>query len=129
MPADLAPFDATPDVPNAPVLASVGLFYPTITAFYNEIVARRFSGEIDYGVLWNFHVGGPTWHLSYIARTGELYIRRHDNTDVVVVAVCAGKQACETALDGWADICGADGSMHWLANRLGPIRLPAQRRR
>lgn len=111
-----------PRHPDTP-LNSAGRVYRDLEAFYAENPARRWSGEIDYGVLWRLGrpPGSAEWRISYVARTGELYVTPSAAaTPVVVAAVFAGVDECEQTLDGWADACGGPGSLTFLERCIGP---------
>lgn len=42
--------------------------------FYSADPARRMSGEADYGVMWTIApLTWPTWRVSYVRDTGEVY--------------------------------------------------------
>jgi hypothetical protein len=58
-----------------------------------------------------------------VAQTGEVYLMQHEGTPgggrVDVVASAATLEEIEQRLDGWRDVVGDWGSVHWLRDRLG----------
>ena len=99
--------------------------YASIEEFYSKNEARRRSGEADYGVWWTNGPRWPTWRVSYVRDTGEVY----------AVALNAGPGGVEILgtvppdagpyyyrtldklLDGWAEEGGRPIS--WVRERLG----------
>ena len=71
---------------------------------------------------------GDDWHAprfraAWVAQTGELYLMQHEGTPgggrVDVVATASSLEEMESRLDGWRDVVGEWGSVHWLRERLG----------
>jgi hypothetical protein len=123
-------------------LLAAGPYYPSLKAFYDERPdERRLSGEADYGVHWR--IGGqhwPTWRVSYIEKTGELYALCQHGLDcpVVVLGVVppddpaddpgrAGGRGryyftLDKILDGWADPDISGHDLAWIERKLASAR-------
>ncbi len=118
--------------------------YPTIEAYYDAHEPARISAESDYGVWWRDDDGG-LWRVSYVHNTGHVYaicqtsggartqilriggenmisVCANDGDRAGPVVIIATLEACaETALEGWADVCGGQGSLRWVFERLAPV--------
>ena len=56
--------------------------FQNMEEFYANNEARRRSGEADYGVWWRTeHSIYPKYRISYIQKTGEIYILEQKNND------------------------------------------------
>lgn len=66
---------------------------------------RRRSPEVDFGVWWTRRDGlaEPTWRISWIEQTGELYAVRNDaRLDAhIMIGVFRERIDVEDALQGW----------------------------
>lgn len=98
--------------------------YPNIEAFYSEDEARRRSGESDYGVWWTNEQRWPTWRVSYVQATGEVYaVQLQGMGRVEVLGVVPPDQeeiyyrTLDKLLAGWSEE-GAR-SISWVRERLG----------
>ena len=102
------------------------MIYPNIEAFYSEDERRRRSGECDYGVWWRGDVSIPTYRISYVQATGEVYAIQltsgYDAAEVLaVIAPDEGDiyyRTLDRILEGWPDQCGEIGSLSWVRERL-----------
>ncbi len=69
---------------------------------------RKFSGELDFGVHWEMAMkrkGFPTWRVSWIEKTGELYAVRLDTLDeFFILGKYPTREEVENAMSGWADM-------------------------
>lgn len=100
--------------------------YNNIEAFYKENEERRRSGEADYGVWWTAPgLNWPTWRVSYIQKTGEVYaIELKDNGMVGLLGIVPPDdgeiyyQSLDRILEGWADAICHPGSLTWVRNKL-----------
>ena len=105
--------------------------YLSLGAFYAADKRRDISREHDLGLWWlgdDWHA--PRFRAAWVAQTGELYLMQHEGTPgggrVDVVATASSLEEIESRLDGWRDVVGDWGSVHWLRERLG---LPETGRR
>jgi len=107
---------------EAPMAATTT--YLSLGAFYADDKRRDISREHDLGLWWL----GDDWHqprfrAAWVAQTGELYLMQHEGTPgggrVDIVASAATLEDVEARLDGWRDVVGEWGSVHWLRTRLG----------
>lgn len=103
---------------------------PTLAEFYRSD-ARRLSPEADYGVHWRDGAAyWPTWRVSYIRATGEIYAVKQGGSDTSVVRVLgvvpvdktAGVGDCwyqtlERLLDGWATL-DHGWQLSWITKRI-----------
>jgi hypothetical protein len=111
--------------------------YDSLRAFYDDRPERRASGEADYGVHWL--VGGqhwPSWRVSYVQATGELYAVSLHGLDcpVVVLGVVPPDDPADDPnpgasrgryyftldgiLDGWADPDVSGHDLAWIVRKL-----------
>lgn len=61
--------------------------FVSMDEFYSAVVARRRSPETDFGVLWLAEGRSfPTWRISYVDLTGELYAVQGTATVTIVGA-------------------------------------------
>lgn len=95
-------------------------FFRNIDAYYAQDDRRRFSGEVDFGVIWREgDEPWPNYRVSWIEATGDIY------------AVCFGgpnkrriehlgnverRDAIEALLEGWAEI--EPPTLDWVRERL-----------
>jgi len=98
--------------------------YLSLGAFYAADKRRDISREHDLGLWWlgdDWHA--PRFRAAWVAETGELYLMQHEGTAgggrVDVVATAASLEEMEGRLNGWRDVVGEWGSVHWLRERLG----------
>jgi hypothetical protein len=99
--------------------------YLSLGAFYGADKRRDISREHDVGLWWlgdDWHA--PRFRAAWVAQTGELYLMQHEGTPgggrVDVVGSAATLEEIEARLEGWRDVVGEWGSVHWLLDRLGP---------
>jgi hypothetical protein len=100
--------------------------YLGIEQFYDEDWTRRATGETDYGVWWREqHRPSPTWRVSYIQGTGEVYANQlGGNRWVEVLGVVPPDegenyhQTLDQLLEGWSDVCGQPGSLDWVREKV-----------
>ena len=128
-------------------MPDTGTQFPSIDALYDAFPEARHSTESDYGVWWKDDDGG-NWRVTYIHATGHLYAAylggtasKHakfmGQTMLVVSAgsdrgpvVILGKthpftddrvgaaDPMEEVLEGWAEVCGQQGSLSWVIDRI-----------
>jgi hypothetical protein len=113
---------------EAPMAATTT--YLSLGAFYAD-KRRDISREHDLGLWWlgdDWHA--PRFRAAWVAQTGELYLMQHEGTTgggrVDVVATASSLEEMETRLDGWRDVVGEWGSVHWLRQRLGLPEIDAE---
>jgi hypothetical protein len=113
---------------EAPMAATTT--YLSLGAFYAANKRRDISREHDLGLWWlgdDWHA--PRFRAAWVAQTGELYLMQHEGTTgggrVDVVATASSLEEMERRLDGWRDVVGEWGSVHWLRDRLG-LSSPAE---
>src|ERR1700680_4531503 len=100
--------------------------YRSLSNFYAGDRRRIPSDELDVGLWWREHAGGPLHRAAWVKDTGELYLVRlgppeHGGGDVEVLANVADRALLESALSGWREQCGRPHSLQWL--RLRALRL------
>jgi hypothetical protein len=102
----------------------------TLEEFYRSN-ARRLSDEADYGVHWrDGAIYWPTWRVSYVRDTGEIYATKQGGSETSVVRVLGVVPADETAdgggcwyqtlerlLEGWATL-DHDWKLSWVVGKL-----------
>ena len=98
--------------------------YLSLGAFYSADRRRAVSRERDLGLWWRGDGPlSPTYRAAFVENTGELYLMQHEGTTgggrVDVVATASSLEEMEGRLDGWRDVVGEWGSVHWLRERLG----------
>jgi hypothetical protein len=117
--------------------------FSSIDLFYELDERRRGSMEVDYGVWWRW--ANDTYRITWVAETGELIavrlgplraqrmiqIAAHAFVDILaggepmqvyVLAVIDDRDQVERALEGWAEVCGEQGSLGWVAERVRGLR-------
>ena len=96
-----------------------------IEEFYDQDPRRRASDEIEFGREWSEN--GLRFEVAWIADTGEVYVmaepssRREISTESVtveVLAVIEGRDAINSALDGWREAMSKPGSLAWVRERV-----------
>jgi transcriptional regulator with XRE-family HTH domain len=128
-----------PDGPDYPKEMPVCALFPDlVTMLRNRRVTQRDDGSFaedsfDFGVWWRDRRGG-VFRLTWIgprmrdepSLAGELYLvrlDRGDTRDVELLCVIppvdgdAPDENVERILDGWGDVCGAEGSVLWVRDR------------
>lgn len=91
--------------------------YTDLEAFYEDDMRRVYSGEVDFGVQWRGAASFPSYQLSWVVNTGELYLQELRGMSagrVVVISVIEGRDELEHSLKGWETACGPTGSLQWL---------------
>jgi hypothetical protein len=96
--------------------------YLSLGAFYASDPARRGSRERDVGLFWR-SLDGPTYRAAWVRDTGELYLFQHalgarGGGSVHLLAQRMSEAELERRLAGWQDVCGREGSLEWLLDRL-----------
>lgn len=92
-----------------------------IDAFYAEDTRRRFSGEVDYGVMWtDGEMNWPQYRVTWVEQTGEFYAIRLGGVNAGEVELLgkiqAGREGAERALKGWAEV--EPMTLDWVRGRL-----------
>jgi hypothetical protein len=99
----------------------------TLQEFYDaDITGRALSAEADYGVHWRFGGKWPTWRVSYIRNTGEIYaVKLNGETEVRILGQWPADQTDEPGgwyktldviLYGWAEV--PHRQLSWVKARL-----------
>ena len=108
--------------------------YLSLGAFYAADKRRDISREHDLGLWWlgdDWHA--PRFRAAWVDQTGELYLMQHEGTPgggrVDVVATASSLEEIEDRLDGWRDVVGEWGSVHWLRLTASACRTRARSRR
>jgi hypothetical protein len=96
--------------------------YLSLGAFYASDPARRHSRERDVGLFWRSRQG-PTYRAAWVRDTGELYLFQHalggrGGGSVHLLAPPLSERELERRLVGWEDVCGREGSLEWLLERM-----------
>lgn len=99
---------------------------------------RKISPEADYGLYWRDHRSWPTWRVSYVGNTGEIYaVQLQGDGRVEILGVVEPDcdpyapddglyyRTLEGILDGWADECGREDSLDWCRVKLTEHRPAA----
>jgi hypothetical protein len=108
--------------------------YLSLGAFYASDPARRHSRERDIGLFWRSRQG-PTYRAAWVRDTRELYLFQHalgarGGGSVHLLAPPLSEPELERRLLGWQDVCGREGSLEWLLERMsGEPRDPRPARR
>jgi hypothetical protein len=97
--------------------------YLSPAAFYVARPERRASRERDLGLFWRSQ-RGPSFRAAWVRDTGELYLVQHGlggrgGGSVLLLADDLSEEELDERLAGWADVCGAPGSLDWLLERIG----------
>lgn len=90
----------------------------TIDEFYQESEKRQRSAELDFGVWWRRKAAWPTYRVTYVEDTGEVYASGSDGSFEILGIIEGGRGAAERVLEGWADQCGPQDSLDWVIQRL-----------
>lgn len=106
-------------------LQQTGLFtsdlaYPrsqTIKEFFADKRRMR-SRELDFGVWWRDGRNYPTYRVSWIADTGEVYALDQTEQRVELLGKAGTEADIEQKLDGWAGICGLMQSLQWVRDKI-----------
>lgn len=101
-------------------LFTADLAYPrsqTIKEFFADKTRMR-SREVDFGVWWRDGRNYPTYRVSWIADTGEVYALDQTEQRVELLGKVATEAEVEQKLDGWGGICGLMQSLQWVRDRL-----------
>lgn len=78
---------------------------------------RRRSPEVDFGVWWRDGIYYPTYRVSWIELTGELYAFNQMTNKVEVLGKVKGREAIEKKMKGWVNACGKINSLDWIRRR------------
>ena len=97
-----------------------------IEQFYDQDPRRRASDEIEFGREWT--EDARRFEISWVADTGELYVmaepysRRHEisteSVTVEILGVIDGRDAINSALDGWREAMAKPNSLAWVRERV-----------
>lgn len=85
--------------------------------FY-KVDERKRSPELDFGVWWRKGTNYPTYRVSWVENTGEVYAVNLQNDDVDILGKVEGRDQVEAALEGWPEYCGPLFGFDWLKGRL-----------
>jgi hypothetical protein len=85
--------------------------------FYKNKIRLK-SREIDFGVWWRDGKIHPTYRLTYIVKTGELYIFNQIDNSFKILAVIPLKYDIEKILKNWAKVCGDIHSLSWVRKQI-----------
>jgi hypothetical protein len=96
--------------------------YLSLGAFYASDPARRGSRERDVGLFWRSR-NGPSFRAAWVRDTGELYLFQHalggrGGGSVHLLSPRLDEAELERRLAGWSDVCGREGSLEWLLERM-----------
>jgi hypothetical protein len=96
--------------------------YLSLGAFYASDPARRHSRERDVGLFWRSRQG-PTYRAAWVRDTSELYLFQHalggrGGGSVHLLALPLTERELDRRLAGWEDVCGREGSLEWLLERM-----------
>lgn len=95
---------------------------------------RERSPELDFGVHWRDGRNWPTYRVSWIQDTGEVYAYENNSGKIEILGTVksditldelhkAGKNyrdlRVEQLLKDWADHCGEINGLQWVRNQLG----------
>ncbi len=75
-------------------------------AEFNADPQRARSGECDYGAWWTPTANlteFPRYSISWIMKTGELYIWNTRDDSYQVIAIVPTERAADVLMEGWAD--------------------------
>lgn len=92
---------------------------------FSADIRRKHSPEVDYGVWWRDGQAYPTYRVSFIVDTGELYAIDVNEKSVEILAIFtefglekyddeARKKFVESVMAGWAEKCGDIDSLEWV---------------
>lgn len=96
--------------------------YPAPAGFYAADRRRRASREVDIGLWWRGDPGTPTFRAAWVEETGEIYLVQHgpwrNAGRVTVLGRIRDRAALGRRMAGWREVCGREGSLRWLRQRL-----------
>lgn len=89
-------------------------------AKFYEDERRARSREIDFGVWWRDGSNLPTYRVSWIETTGEIYAIEQGtkNAHVEILGVITNETEVESRLEGWTQACGRINSLSWVRRRI-----------
>ena len=95
----------------------------TLQEFYALDPQRAGSREVKYGTFWRKYSPVPTYRLSWVERTGEVYAVQLCEPDeredpVVVLGVLWDESQVDACLAGWSRHCGGQRSLLWAEGRV-----------
>lgn len=76
------------------------------------------SRELDFGVWWREQLLGDTFRVTWVASTGEVIAVRHRTNEYEVIGTITDETEVEQRLEGWAEQCGAEGSLAWVRRQV-----------
>ena len=100
-----------------------------IEEFYDQDPRRRASDEIEFGREWSEN--DLRFEVSWISDTGEVYVMaeptsRHEisteSVTVEVLGVIKGRDAINSALEGWREAMAKPNSLGWVRGRVAGAR-------
>ena len=98
--------------------------YESLNAFYNADRRRLHSRERDVGLYWRGE-DGATFRAAWVQETGEVYLFRHGEGAVDVLARRFGLGELQSALSGYRDVCGREASLTWFLDRTAALAVAA----
>jgi hypothetical protein len=84
--------------------------------FYKDKKRER-SPELDFGVWWRDGKVWPTYRVTWIENTGEIYTECGGDIEILGVLMVSRKEI-EKILKGWAKACGELYSLDWLRKKI-----------
>lgn len=79
---------------------------------------RKVSRECDYGVWWRDSQPYITQRVTWVAETGEIYSRKGNKDEYLIMGVIKDEVRLEEALKGWENKCGALNSLQWVRDQI-----------
>jgi hypothetical protein len=80
---------------------------------------RKRSRELDYGVWWRDGRNYPTYRVTWVANTGEVYAIDQQEIRIELLGKVPTESEVERLLDGWSGICGLMNSLQWVREQVG----------
>ncbi len=104
--------------------------YLSLGAFYGADARRAHSAEVELGSWWRTETQqGPSYRAAWVRDTGEVYLMALEGRPggglVEVVAARASIEELLAELEGWELVCGDEGSVVWLLERLRVVEGPS----
>ena len=97
----------------------------SLRAFYATDPTRRGSRERDIGLFWRSR-RGTSFRAAWVRDTGELYLFQHalggrGGGTVYLLQPTMAEAELDRRLAGWSDVCGREGSLEWLLDRVQDV--------
>lgn len=99
------------------VTKDIKIRHTTKSEFYKDQLREK-SRELDFGVWWRDGANYPTYRVSWIENTGEIYAIDPDDK-IEILGIIPNEKRTEEVLIGWANMCGLMNSLQWVRNRIG----------